>query len=58
MSKKKDKSHIYILWTLKVIIQEARSDAHGTRTLILKLQDTSPGYLTDLFISKLIYISV
>ena len=58
MPKKKGKFYIYILWitnsynTLKSHKKHART---GLIILILKFQETSPGCLADLFISRLIY---
>ena len=57
MPKKKDKFYIYILWITKSY-NTLKSCSHGTYTLILKLQETSPGCLADLFVSRLIYIFV
>ena len=60
MPKKKDK--FYITKSYNSLKSHKKGDlkdcSNETYTLILKLQETSPVCLTDLFISRLIYISV
>ena len=56
MPKKKDKFYICILWITNryKTLKSHKKDAHtGLIILILKLQESSPGCHTDLFISRL-----
>ena len=55
MLKKKNKFYIHILWIIKSYNILKAHKKHAHTGLILKLQETSPDCLVDLFIHRLIY---